>query len=278
MIFTAEIGCNHLGEFNLAMQMIRIFAQCGANIIKFQKRCPRELLPREKYDAPHPRPEQSYGHSYGAHREFLELDINQHAALKKECERYGVEYMASVWDMTSAREIIGLNPKQIKIPSPVNNNIELLDFICGHFQGMIHISTGMTTDKELELISKYISINPDRFVLYHSVSSYPTHVSDLCLKNITALKQYCALTGFSGHHNGIDADIAAIVYGATYLERHVTLSRMLKGTDHAFSLEPDDFKNLVYKVKNIEQALTEKNQEILECEKEFRDKLKKETA
>ena len=255
--------------------MIHIFAQCGAHIVKFQKRCPRELLAREKYDEPHPNPNQSYGPSYGAHREFLELDINQHAILKKECERLGIEYMASVWDMTSAREIMSLNPNQIKIPSPVNNNRELLDLVCGQFKGMIHISTGMTTIEELKIISEYIAKVPDQFVLYHSVSSYPTHISDLCLKNIAALRQYCERIGFSGHHNGIDADIAAAVYGASYLERHVTLSTMLKGTDHKFSLEPDQFRELICKVNRLQPALNEKKQGVLECEKQYRDKLKR---
>jgi sialic acid synthase len=274
MKFVAEIGCNHLGQFELAKQMIHIFAQCGANIIKFQKRLPKELLTEDKYNNPHPHPENSYGITYGAHREYLEFTIEQHAALKAECERCGVEYMSSVWDITSAKEIMSLNPDKIKIPSPVNNNIELLELICNNFKGRIHISTGMTTNDELITIAKYMA-DQRRFVLYHSVSSYPTIMADLCLKNILALKKYCGQVGFSGHHTGIDADIAAIAYGVTYLERHVTLSRMLKGTDHSFALEPEDFKTLVYKARLVEQALQEKSEGVLECEKEYRNKLKR---
>ena len=114
----AEAGCNHMGRMEIARDLIQTAAIfCKADAIKFQKRCVRELLTKEQYQAPHPNPVNSYGETYGAHREFLEFDADQHAQLKVWCEEFGITYASSVWDLTSAKEIAALCPKFIKIPS-----------------------------------------------------------------------------------------------------------------------------------------------------------------
>lgn len=100
----AKVGCNHTGSMETAHKMIKIAANyCDTDVIKFQKRCPRELLTKEQYDAPHPIPENSYGRTYGEHREYLEFTLDEHARLKKWCEE-GAEYSTSVWDLTSANQ------------------------------------------------------------------------------------------------------------------------------------------------------------------------------
>ena len=102
----AEIGCNHKGNMDIAREMIETAAVfCKADAVKFQKRCNKELLTPEQYNAPHPHPENSYGNTYGEHREYLEFDLNQHRQLKKWCEDFGITYATSVWDLTSAKEI-----------------------------------------------------------------------------------------------------------------------------------------------------------------------------
>src|SRR5690606_8989981 len=112
----AEIGCNHRGDFHTAQDMVRVAAQvCGVDVVKFQKRNPRECLTPEQYYAPHPVPENAYGATYGQHREALELDLEAHRRLKALCEEWGVMYSSSVWDMTSARQIASLQPALIKI-------------------------------------------------------------------------------------------------------------------------------------------------------------------
>ena len=119
----AEAGCNHMGQMEIARELINTAAiYCKADAIKFQKRCPKELLTEEQYNAPHPNPVNSYGDTYGAHREFLEFTVEQHAQLKEWCEEVGITYATSVWDMTSAKEIASLNPEFIKIPSACNNH------------------------------------------------------------------------------------------------------------------------------------------------------------
>lgn len=121
----AEIGCNHKGDIEIAKQLIHTAAiYCKADVVKFQKRCNKELLTPEQYNAPHPNPVNSYGNTYGEHREFLEFTSEQHKELKCYCEEVGIEYSTSVWDLTSAKEITTLHPKMIKIPSACNNHRE----------------------------------------------------------------------------------------------------------------------------------------------------------
>ena len=149
----AEAGCNHMGQMDIAHDLINTAAYfCKADAIKFQKRCPKELLTKEQYDAPHPNPANSYGGTYGAHREFLEFNVEQHAQLKKWCEEAGITYSTSVWDMTSAKEIASLKPEFIKIPSACNNHFEMLSWLCENYQGEIQLSFGMTTHAEEEEI------------------------------------------------------------------------------------------------------------------------------
>ena len=147
----AEIGCNHKGEMEIAHEMIKMAAiYCKADVVKFQKRCNRELLTPEQYNAPHPNPANAYGKTYGEHREYLEFNVEQHAQLKAWCEEFGITYSTSVWDLTSAKEIASLKPELIKIPSACNNHYEMLEWLCDNYQGEIHVSLGMTTHEEEE--------------------------------------------------------------------------------------------------------------------------------
>ena len=276
-----EVGCNHKGDFELAKEMIKIAKKfCDVDIVKFQKRTPKELLTSEEYNRPHPVPENSYGDTYGRHREFLEFNIKEHEILKKYCEEINVEYSSSVWDMKSAEEIISLKPVMIKIPSAVNNNYELIKYIYKNFNGEIHISFGMTLDIEKKNILRIAkdSNKLKKTVLYHCVSGYPVNVSDLYLLEIKKLIQLhgdeVKCIGFSGHHTGIAADISALTLGAQYIERHFTLDRTWKGTDHAASLEPDGLRRVVRDLKGVSKSLKLKDSEILDVEKVQREKLK----
>jgi N-acetylneuraminate synthase len=277
----AEIGGNHRGDFNTAKEMIMVAAQfCKANVVKFQKRNPKECLSPEEYNAPHPNPIHSYGETYGAHREFLEFDLDTHRKLKEVCESFGVEYSSSVWDLTSARGIISLKPKIIKVPSACNTYFEMLSMLCLDYGGDIHISLGMTTRKEEEEIVEFVSKKGRRrsVVLYHCTSGYPVPFEDLNLLEIQRLVQtYGSLVksiGYSGHHLGIAADVAAFTLGADWIERHFTLDRTWKGTDHAASLEPDGLRRVVRDVRAVALALREPAREILDIEMVQRKKLK----
>lgn len=277
----AEAGCNHMGQMEIAKELIYIAAYyCKADAIKFQKRCPKELLTPEQYNAPHPNPANSYGDTYGAHREFLEFNVDQHAELKECCEKAGIIYSTSVWDLTSAKEIASLNPKFIKIPSACNTHYEMLQWLCDNYKGEIQISFGMTTHEEEEEVVSLFEKNgrAKDLIIYNCTSGYPVPYKDVCLLEINRIREKyenrVKAIGFSGHHLGISVDIAAYTLGAQYIERHYTLDRSWKGTDHAASLEPSDFRLLVSDLNSVYEALTYKNNEILPIEQVQRDKLK----
>jgi len=279
-IVIAEVGCNHKGEINLAKDHIRIAALCGADMVKFQKRNNRELLSPQQYDAPHPNPSNSYGATYGEHREFLEFTLEQHKELMDFCSQVGIEYSTSVWDKTSAEEIASLNPKSIKIPSACNLNFKMLEVLCRKFRGEIHLSFGMTTkEEEVQIIDFFESKDRAKdVVLYSCTSGYPVAFNDICLLELTRMREKfqnkVKAIGFSGHHLGIAADIAAMTLGAQLIERHFTLDRTWKGTDHAASLEPDGLRKLCRDVKNVYSSLKFKESDILPVESVQREKLK----
>ena len=277
----AEVGCNHKGDMDIAHEYIKTAAIfCKVDAVKFQKRCNRELLTNEQYSAPHPNLQNAYGSTYGEHREFLEFKVEQHVQLKAWCEEYNLVYSSSVWDLTSAREIASLNPQFIKIPSACNNNFNMLEWLCDNYKGEIHISFGMTKrDEELEIVNLFAGKNRNAdLILYACTSGYPVAPEDTCLLEINRLyEQYgdkVKKIGFSGHHNGIAIDIAAYTLGASVIERHFTLDRTWKGTDHAASLEPDGLRRLKRDLGSVQKSLTNKKSELLPVEQEQREKLK----
>ena len=280
-VLIAEAGCNHMGQMEIAKDLIETAAHfCKADAIKFQKRCPKELLTEEQYNAPHPNPMNSYGATYGEHREALEFTVDQHAQLKEWCEEAGIIYSTSVWDMTSAKEIASLNPQFIKIPSACNTHFEMLQWLCDNYKGEIQISLGMTNSEEEEEIVKLFENNgrAKDLVIFNCTSGYPVPFKDVCLLEINRLRERyedrVKAIGFSGHHLGISIDIAAYTLGASIIERHYTLDRTWKGTDHAASLEPDGVRKLKRNLEQTCDALTFKSMEILPIEQVQRDKLK----
>ena len=276
----AEACCNHMGDMELALKMIREATKCNIEAIKFQKRNPIECLTREQYYASHPCPSNSFGSTYGEHREFLEFTIDEHKILQQECNKLGISYSSSVWDLTSAKEIVALNPSYIKIPSACNDNLEMLNWLCKNYYGELHISLGMTTRDEERKIFRTVNENHREkdLVFYSCTSGYPVPNEDVCLLEIKRLvkeyKPYIKGIGFSGHQLSKSIDIAAYMLGADYIERHFTLDRTLKGTDQAASLISDDFIFLDTAFSDIAAALNYKENDILPIELPQRRKMK----
>ena len=276
----AEIGCNHKGDIQIAKELVKIASESGVTVVKFQKRHNQTLLTKEQYNTPHPNPIHSYGKTYGSHREFLEFSVSQHKELKEYAESLGVIYSSSVWDTVSAQEIISLNPSLIKVPSACNNHFEMLEVLRDQYIGNIHISFGMTTKREEEKIIAFFEDKrqTNRLVLYSCVSGYPVSFDDICMLEILRIKKKYSdnikAIGFSGHHLGIAVDIAAYTLGAEWIERHFTLDRTWKGTDHSASLEPTGLKKLVRDLEATYKSLSYKECDILEIEKIQRNKLK----
>ena len=277
----SEIGCNHMGSMEIAKELIELSKQCGASFAKFQKRNNRELLTEEQYNAPHPVPHNSYGATYGAHREYLEFTQKQHSELMAYCEKAGIHYSTSVWDLVSANEIIELSPLLIKVPSACNNNFPMLQALRDSYKGEVHISFGMTTRAEEQDVIRFFEQKDQaksRLVIYSCTSGYPVPFKDVCLLEINRLyADYSTRVkeiGFSGHHLGIAIDIAAYTLGARWIERHFTKDRTWKGTDHAASLEVPGLQKLIRDLEHTFDALHPKSDEILAIEAVQREKLK----
>lgn len=278
----AEIGCNHKWDMEIAKELIRMAKiYCNVDAVKFQKRNNKELLTPEEYNTPHPNPANSYGDTYWAHREFLEFNLEQNKELKEYCESLDIVYSTSVWDLTSAKEIVSLQPKFIKIPSACNLKFDMLQYICDHYDGEIQLSFWMTTQEEEEKIVDFFVKNKKNknLIIYACTSWYPVPFEDIALLEITRLRKkfghIVKEIWFSGHHLWIAVDIAAYTLWAFYIERHFTLDRTRKGTDHAASLEPEWMRKLKRDLEATYKALNFKNKEVLDIEEVQRKKLKR---
>ena len=277
----AEIGCNHMGDMGIAKELIDLAKDAGAKYVKFQKRNNKELLTEEQYNAPHPNPHNSYGDTYGEHREFLEFSVAQNKELKDYCDSIGITYSTSVWDVTSAKEMITFNPDFLKVPSACNNNFDMLRVLRDEFKGQVQLSIGMTKKDEVEEIVNFFEENgqaKSRLLLYSCTSGYPVPAKDVALLEINWLYENYGERvneiGFSGHHLGIALDVAAYTLGARWIERHFTKDRTWKGTDHAASLEPNGLSKLTRDLNAVYEALNFKSNEILPIESVQREKLK----
>ena len=277
----AEIGCNHKGDINIAKSLISLAKDCGADVAKFQKRNSKELLPDAQYNAPHPNPINSYGQTYGAHREFLEFSKTEHFELLEFCNSINIIYSTSVWDVTSAKEICQINPKLIKVPSASNTHYEMLKVLRDEYKGDVHVSFGMTTKNEQEKLVSFFEEKGealDRLIIYSCTSGYPVPFNSVCLLEIKDIKnkfeKRVKSIGFSGHHLGIAVDMVAYTLGVSWIERHFTKDRTWKGTDHSASLEPAGFSKLTRDLKAAYHSLAYKEKEILDIEVPQREKLK----
>jgi sialic acid synthase len=277
----AEIGCNHMGEIDIAKELIDLAKNAGVKYVKFQKRNNRELLTEEQYNEPHPVPDNSYGNTYGEHRDFLEFSVEQNKELKDYCDSVDMIYSTSVWDVSSAREMITIEPKFLKVPSACNNNFEMLKVLRDNFKGQVQLSIGMTTKKEVEEIVNFFEVTDQaksRLLIYSCTSGYPVPAQDVSLLEINWLYDNYGHRvneiGFSGHHLGISLDVSAYTLGARWIERHFTKDRAWKGTDHSASLEPQELKKLTRDLASAFKALHYKEKDILSIESVQRKKLK----
>ena len=277
----AEIGCNHMGNMDIAKELIDLAKQSGVEYVKFQKRNNRELLTEEQYSTPHPVAGNSYGNTYGEHREFLEFDVEQNKELKEYCDALGIVYSTSVWDVTSAKEMVTFEPEFLKVPSACNNNFNMLKILRDEYQGQVQLSVGMTTKNEIEeIVSFFEETNQakNRLLIYSCTSGYPVPAKDVALLEINWLyNNYgdrVSEIGFSGHHLGINLDVAAYTLGARWIERHFTKDKAWKGTDHGASLNASELSNLVMSLDEVHESLHYKDSDILTIEQVQRDKLK----
>jgi len=254
----AEGCCNHMGDIDLAFQMTEEAKLRGADFIKWQKRNPKLSVKKEILDGPHPDTRHAFGDTYLEHREALEFSISEHELLKKHADKVDIGYAASAWDLESAKEIMHLCDDFIKIPSAANYDLDMIHYLLDNYHGKLHISLGtLGYQQKQELFVKLVH-GFHKIVFYHTTTKYPCDFKDINLKEIKILAEKFNEVGFSGHHKGLAIDNIAYAYGASWIERHFTLDRTLKGTDHAASLEPKGLEILARDLKASYLANTEK--------------------
>ena len=252
----AEIGANHQGSLDQCKALFAEAARCGAHAVKLQKRDNRALYTTDFYNKPYEN-ENSYGATYGMHREALEFDRAQYQELKEYAHEIGVTFFATAFDFPSAEFLAGLEMPAYKIASGDLTNTPLLTFIAEFGKPMV-ISTGGGTIEDVRRAYDCVAeINP-QIALLQCTSGYPVeNWGELDLRVIQTYRELFpdVVVGYSGHDNGIAMPVAAYVLGGRIVEKHFTLNRAAKGTDHRFSLEPVGMRKLVRDLKRTRLAL-----------------------
>lgn len=251
----AEIGHNHQGSVEKCKELFRQAKDCGANAVKLQKRDNRALYTREMFDKPYEN-ENSFGPTYGLHREALEFGWDEYCELKRYAAELGITFFATAFDFQSADFLAELDVPAFKIASGDVKNIPLMKHIARLGKPMV-ISTGAATMEDVQRVYDVLMpINP-RFCLLQCTCSYPAEFAELDLRVIETYRERFPdiVIGLSSHDNGIAMAVAAYVLGARVIEKHFTLNRAMKGTDHAFSLEPVGLRKMVRDLRRVRVAL-----------------------
>ncbi len=270
----AEIGNNHQGDMDMARVLIREAARVGVDAVKFQKRNTRALLTDEGMAMPYTS-ENSFGATYGEHRNALELSAQQMGELKRLSEAEGLTFFVSVWDTVSLTEMQELGLSLFKMCSADLVNVPLLR-MAGALQTPLILSTGMNTLDEIDYAVTILKSFHNQIVLLHCNSTYPCEAADIGLPVMRMLAERHGLpTGYSGHEFGLGPSVAAVAVGACVLERHFTLDRSLRGNDHKSSLNPTQFQELVVMVRDVEQSLQLRKKVITSAEILLSHKLRK---
>ena len=270
----AEIGNNHQGEFNIAKRMVDEAAAAGVQAVKFQKRNNEALLTREGRAAPYTGP-NSFGPTYGEHRDALELSIEQMAELKEYSESKGLVFFASAWDDPSLTQILGLDVELLKISSAELVNVPLVRRYADAGIPII-LSTGMSGLEDIDVAMAEIRARHDDVVLLHCNSTYPCPEDQIGLPVMKGLvERYGVPVGYSGHEKGLGPSVASVSLGACVVERHFTLDKTLKGTDHQASLEPQELEAMVAMIREVEQAMQIKGKVVFPKEQAAAKKLRK---
>lgn len=255
----AEIGNNHNGSFELALEMIDAAHAAGANCVKFQMRNMSSLY-RKKTLA---RQGENLGTEYVLDLlERFNLSHSEHKKIAKYCEDKGILYMCTPWDSESVFALEAMGVKAYKVASADLTNLPLIADLIATKKPLI-LSTGMSSFEEIQITTDFLNSRKAEFFLLHCNSTYPAPFHDINLKWINKLKEIHPFVGYSGHERGIAVTLAAVGLGAMVVERHFTFNRNMEGPDHAASLECDEFKALVSGIREIEEALGDGQQRII---------------
>lgn len=248
----AEIGINHNGDIDIAKQLIDVAADAGADAVKFQKRTIDLVYSKEMLDSPR---ESPWGTTQRAQKEGLEFGLDEFKEIDAYCNQKGIEWFASAWDLETQKFLRQFNLKHNKIASAMIVYEDLLKDVASEGKHTF-ISTGMSTLADIDKAVEIFRAANCPFELMHCISTYPMNDMDANLNCIKSLREhYQCDVGYSGHEVGLAISYAAAALGITSLERHITLSRSMYGSDQAASVEPAGFRQLVGAVRKIEKAM-----------------------
>ena len=263
----AEIGNNHGGDLDVCKQMIKAAAESGASAVKLQKRHNQTLYTKsmlaKEYDNPN-----SYGPTYGEHREFLEMGIDHYPELIRYSEELGVIFFSTAFDFISANQLNEVGVPAFKMASGDLKSIPLLKHVARFGKPMIISTGGATLEQVREAYEAIMPINKQLAIL-QCTAGYPPKFEELNLKVIeTYRKEFPdCVVGYSGHDSGIAMALASYMLGARVIEKHFTLNRAWKGTDHAFSLEPQGMRKMIRDLSRARVAMGNGIKDTYECEK-----------
>jgi len=251
----AEIGHNHQGNMETAKELFRAAKECGVNAVKLQKRDNRSLYTREMYNKPYEN-ENSFGATYGEHREFLEFGMEEYKELQRYAAELGLAFFATAFDFNSADFLAELNVPAFKIASGDLRNIPLLKYVAA-FQKPVVVSTGGGTMEDVQRAYDAVMPINRQLAILQCTAGYPCAFEELNLRVITSFRERFpdVVVGLSSHDSGIAMVVGAYILGARIVEKHFTLNRVMKGTDHAFSLERGGMRRVVRDLKRVRVAL-----------------------
>lgn len=286
----AEIGQNHNGDIEMAKKLIDMAAMPifdtfgnrqlrGVNAIKLTKRDMAEELTVDDYNRPYDSP-HSFGKTYGEHRERLELNYEQHAELEQYCHNKGLEFVETLCSPKTLHLLEICKIDYIKIASRDLSNVPLLERVAETKVPVI-LSRGMSDQSEIDAAIKIFECHHSNITLMHCVSQYPAEYKNLNLRSINALINNYGQKfriGYSDHSPGIMAPIMAVALGAKVIEKHITLSHALKGSDHAGSLEMEGLWRMTRDIRNAEEALGDDEIKLSDAVKTSLSKLRRSIA
>lgn len=251
----AEIGNNHQGDLQKCLDIIKAAKESGANAVKLQKRDNHALFTKEMYDSPYDN-RNSFAHTYGEHRDFLEFDEAEYRELIDYSRELDITFFATAFDMPSVDFLEKFDLPAFKIASGDLTNIPLIKHIASFGKPLIISSGGATMDDVVRAYDAIMPINPNLCIM-QCTSAYPADYDQLNLQVIDTFynKFPDVVIGYSGHDNGIAMPLVAYMLGARIVEKHFTLNRTWKGTDQVFSLAPDGLRKMVRDLKRAHISL-----------------------
>ena len=270
IFFIAEAGINHNGCLEKAKELVDLAKRAGADAVKFQKRTISRILTKEGLNKIYNTP-NSFGKTYGEHKEYLEFSYEQFTELKNYADEVGIPLTASGWDEESVDFLDSINVPFFKMASADLTNHPLLEHTAKKGRPMI-LSTGMANLDQVIAAYEVVSVHNKQVGILQCTSSYPTENKDI---NLNVIREYQkifkeAVIGYSGHEKGIAISTAAVALGAKIVERHFTLDRTMKGGDHAASLEEPGLTKLIRDIRVVEVALgSDEKRKLLSEEKCF---------